>query len=58
MGVGEIAAVGTKAPLPQCGQRAHSARSMRRMKATTDSTITGSGGDVAREPATEYRAAA
>jgi hypothetical protein len=43
MDVGAIAAVGTKAPWPQCGQRAHSIRSMRRMKAATDSTTTGSG---------------
>ena len=42
-GSGAIAAVGTKSPWPQCGHRAHAARSMRCMKAATDSTTTGSG---------------
>ncbi len=43
MPVGAIATVGTKVPLPQCGQRIHSDRSMRRMNAATDSTTPGSG---------------
>lgn len=42
-GVGAIAAVGTYIPWPQCGQRAHSVRSILRMNAATDSTTTGSG---------------
>lgn len=46
-GVGGSAAVGTKVPWPQCVQRVQPIRSMRRRKAATDSTITGSGAGTA-----------
>ena len=35
--------VGMKCPAPQCPQACHSIRSTRRLKASTDSTATGSG---------------